>query len=134
MRKLTDPPLGGIVIDNETRSLMLAEAGSDINASFGAVSGEVVVVTHGKAGEVVHPPGRAGAVTRSKFCPHGPAGGSGAGVGVGVGVFVDVAVAVLVCVAVGVGTKAIPAAISRIVRPEPIVPCDVAAAVVRLRV
>ena len=55
-------------------------------------------------------------------------------VAVAVGVFVAVAVDVGVLVGVGVGGVAgMPAAISRIVRPTPIVPCEVAVPFVRLR-
>ena len=78
--------------------------GSGAKASFGAVSGVVVDVTHGDSAPVaavVQPAGSAGAVTPSKFSPQ-PVTGVPVAVGVAVAVAVGVLVAVPVGVAVGV--------------------------------
>src|SRR5438552_9563177 len=89
-----------------SRRLSLTTAGSLTKASFGAVSGVVVEVTHNipsgfMALAATHPAGKAGAVTPSKFSlkePHGVGVGVGGtvtvAVGVGDGVPVEVAVAV----------------------------------------
>src|SRR5437762_1821057 len=106
-----------MAIGGVSRYLSLTTAGSLTKASFGAVSGVVVEVTHSIPSGFIplvatQPAGSAGATTPSKFCAnavlHGPAVGVGdATVAVGVAVAVDVAVAVAVgvtvAVAVGVG-------------------------------
>ena len=95
-----------MAIGGVSRYLSLTTAGSLTKASFGAVSGVVVEVTHRiPSGSIplvaTQPAGRAGATTPSKFSAaavlHGPA------VGVGDGVPPKVAVGVAVAVAVGVG-------------------------------
>src|SRR6187455_3641940 len=70
LRKLNDPPPAAIVNAGEISSVLPTAAGSGANALFGAVSDVVVDVTQGTSAPVaavVHPPGRAGAVTPSKF-------------------------------------------------------------------
>src|SRR3954463_3416325 len=84
----------------ETRYLSLTPFWSSTNALLGAVSDTLAVVFHVtplSGGEpsllAVHPAGRAGAVTPSKFSTHGGAGvgvAVGAGVAVAVGAGVDV--------------------------------------------
>ena len=85
-----------------------------MNASFGAVSGVMVEVTHmvpspGTGFDATQPAGRTGATTPSKFSENVVL--HGVGVGVGVGGTVDVAVGVGdgvpvdVAVAVGVGPE-----------------------------
>src|SRR5205085_1849051 len=98
----------------ETRYLSLTPFWSSTNASFGAVSGCVVTVFHViplSGGEpsllAVHPVGRAGAVTPSKFSTHGGAG-VGVAVGAGVGVEVGAGVGVDVPPGVGVGVEVPP--------------------------
>jgi len=93
-----------------SKRLSVTTDGSSINASFGAVSGVVVVVTQNGAPPVAfdatQPPGSAGAVTPSKFSFNTvPAHG---GVPVGVADGADVGVAVAVDVAVGVGAGVPP--------------------------
>jgi hypothetical protein len=70
LRKLKNPPVAEIAIAGEINSVLPTDAGSGANASFGAVSGVVVEVTHGDSAPVavvVQPAGNAGAVTPSKF-------------------------------------------------------------------
>src|SRR6188474_2418392 len=70
LRKLNDPPPAAIAIAGEISSVLPTAAGSGANALFGAVSGVVVDVTQATSAPVaalVHPVGRAGAVTPSKF-------------------------------------------------------------------
>src|SRR3982750_2759809 len=115
----------------ETRYLSLTPFWSSTNASLGAVSATLATVIHFtplSGGEpsllAVHPAGRAGAVTPSKFSTHGGAGvgvavGAGVGVAVGAGVGVDVPPGVGVGVAdppgvgVAVGAGVAPAAALR---------------------
>src|SRR5262245_8788061 len=75
-----------------SRLLSLTPTGSSTNASLGAVSGVVVLVVHNGAPPwalvAVHPDGKAGATTPSKFSlndPHGVGLGVTPGVNVGVG-------------------------------------------------
>src|SRR6478609_1212625 len=59
--------------DGEISSVLPTPLGSGANASFGAVSGVVVDVTHGDSvpvAAVVQPSGSAGAVTPSNVSPH----------------------------------------------------------------
>src|SRR5205085_9528040 len=93
----------------ETRYLSLTPFWSSTNALLGAVSDTLVTVIHftplsGGAPWLlaVHPAGRAGAVTLSKFSTHGGAG-VGVAVGAGVGVEVGAGVGVGVEVPPGVG-------------------------------
>src|ERR1044071_4750207 len=93
-----------------SRSLSLTTPGSLTNASFGAVSGVVVEVTHKipsglMALAATQPVGNAGAVTASKFSL------KTVPVHVGVPVAVAVAVGVDVNVAVGVGEGGVPVAV-----------------------
>src|SRR4029079_5709634 len=86
-------------------TLSLIPSWSGTKASLGAVSGEIVDVTHmvpspGSGLVATHPGGNAGAVTPSKFSTHGP-DGLGATVAVAVGVGGGVPPAVAVAVAVG---------------------------------
>ena len=84
--------------------------GSLMNASLGAVSGDVVEVTQRMVPptfDATQPAGKAGAVTPSKFSLkaiplHGVTVGDGEGVPVAVAVAVGVAVGVVAGVAVGV--------------------------------
>src|SRR5471032_628512 len=75
-----------------SRTLSLIPSWSGMNASLGALSGVSVVVTHmtpspGSGFVAVHPAGRAGAVTPSKFSTQFPPGvGVTVGVAVGDGV------------------------------------------------
>ena len=97
----------------ETRYLSLTPFWSSTNTLLGAVSETLVTVIHftplsGGAPWLlaVHPEGRAGAVTPSKFSTHGGAGvgvAVGAGVGVEVGAGVAVGAGVDVPPGVGVG-------------------------------
>jgi hypothetical protein len=90
LRNENDPPPAAIVNVGEMSSVLPTPAGSGANASFGAVSGVVVDVTHGDSvpvAAVVQPVGSAGAVTPSKFSSQ-PV--PGVPVGVAVGVFVGV--------------------------------------------
>src|ERR1043165_3169388 len=99
----------------ETRYLSVTPFWSSTNALLGGVSETLVTVIHftplsGGAPLLVavHPEGRAGAVTPSKFSRHGGAGvgvavGAGVGVEVGGGVGVDVPPGVGVAVGAGVG-------------------------------
>src|SRR5687768_14933679 len=99
--KLNDPPPAEIANTGENSPMSPTEAGSGANTALGGVSGVVVVVTHGTptpVAAVVHPAGRAGAVTESKFSSQ-PV--PGVGVAVGVPVAVGGAVGVVVGVAVG---------------------------------
>jgi hypothetical protein len=100
------------VNDGVINSVLPTAAGSGAKASFGAVSGVVVDVTHGDSAPVdavVQPAGSAGAVTPSKLWPHtAPGVPVGVAVGVLVGVPVAVPVGVLVGVFVGVGVPAVP--------------------------
>jgi len=80
------------VYAGEISSVLPTAFGSGAKASFGAVSGVVVDVTHGLSAPVaavVQPAGSAGAVTPSKFSPQ-PV--TGVPVAVAVGVFVGVPV------------------------------------------
>jgi hypothetical protein len=110
------PPPAGAAIVGVINSVLPILLTSGANASFGALAGLVVEVTHATSAPVaaaVHPAGSAGATTPSKFCekvaPHGVGVGLAVGVGVGVGATVAVAVGVgegvpvAVAVAVGVG-------------------------------
>src|SRR4051812_11832459 len=72
LRKLSDSPPAGTANDGVISSVLPTAAGSGANASFGAVSGDVVDVTHADSAPVaavVQPAGNAGAVTLSKFWP-----------------------------------------------------------------
>src|SRR5437764_14024696 len=89
---------------NLSRTLSLIPSWSGTKASFGALSGVSVEVTHmtpspGSGLEACQPGGSAGAVTPSQFSTHGP----GDGVGLGGGVPPAVAVAVGVGVPPGLG-------------------------------
>jgi hypothetical protein len=89
--KVNDPPPAGTATEGENNSVFPTASGSGEIASFGAVSGETVDVTHAVSAPVaadVQPEGKAGAVIPSKFWSHG------AGVAVAVGVPVTVGVAV----------------------------------------
>src|SRR5437667_10520724 len=94
-----------------SRRLSLTAVESFTNTSFGAVSEVEVEVAQSEPPEVfdaVHPVGRAGAVTPSKFSaktgpPHGPGVGDGVGVGLTVGLGLGVGVAVGTGLGVGVG-------------------------------
>lgn len=59
-----------MAIEGVSRRLSVTVVGSLTNASFGAVLGDVVEVTHKVAPlalDATHPAGKAGAVTPSKF-------------------------------------------------------------------
>src|SRR5438046_664974 len=97
--KVRIPPSAGTVVVGVTNSVLPLLFTSGAKASFGALAGLVVEVTHGTSTPVtaiVHPPGRVGAVTPSKFSEK-------VAHGVGVAVAAGGAVAVAVAVAVGVG-------------------------------
>src|SRR3982751_2051126 len=118
----------------ETRYLSLTPFWSSTNALLGAVSDTLAVVFHVtplSGGDpsllAVHPVGRAGAVTPSKFSTHGGAGVGvavgagvevGAGVGVGAGVEVGPGVDVGAGVEVGAGVD-VPPGVGVGVAPPP---------------
>src|SRR5947207_11990205 len=106
--KLNTPPPAGAAITGVTNWVSPTLVTSGANASFGAVAGLFVEVTHGTSipvAAVVHPAGSVGATTPSKFCVNVALHGEAVGVADGVPVAVAVAVAggVNVAVAVGVG-------------------------------
>src|ERR1043165_1596637 len=71
--KANDPPAAGTMYGLLTRSVVPATVASEPNASFGAVSGVVLEVTHADVPALAtddHPAGSAGGVTLSKFSLH----------------------------------------------------------------
>src|ERR1043166_8763437 len=88
--KVKNPPPGGTAVIGLINSVLPLLVTSGANASFGALAGSVMEVTHGTSGNVtavVHPPGSNGAITLSKLSVK-------VAHGVAVAVAVDVAVAV----------------------------------------
>src|SRR5207249_2376070 len=103
--KVNIPPPAGTAVVGVINSVLPLLVTSGANASFGALAGLAVEVTHGTSTPVttvVHPPGRVGATMPSKLSEkvaHGVAVAVAVGVAVGVGVAVSVAVGVAVAVA-----------------------------------
>ena len=108
-RKVKTPPPAGTAIVGVTNSVSPTVVGSGANASFGALSGVVVLVTQGTSAPeavVVHPAGNAGATTPSKFSEKLPGQGETVGLAEGATVAVAVGVGEGVPLGLGVGLDA----------------------------